>query len=109
METALATAANVGLPLPELDHLCCGNFGRLGVLDLAGRRLARPALRERALAWAALAVRRAAREGGYRLDLPPGTSSSLPAAGLFRGLAGIGHGLLQLAEPDVLPELLLWE
>lgn len=116
-DLALATTADVTLPLPALDHLCCGNFGRIGILHFAAQRIGRSALADRAHAWAALVVRRAAASpDGYELDSdpnpPPTTATTdgrrrVPEAGLFRGLAGIGYTLLRLADDRVLPPILI--
>jgi lantibiotic modifying enzyme len=52
LEVALQTTQNYGLQ--GVDHLCCGNFGRLEVLLLAAQKLARPELQELALQKGAL-------------------------------------------------------
>jgi type 2 lantibiotic biosynthesis protein LanM len=105
IEVALRTTQ--GLGLQALDHLCCGNMGRVETLLVGGERLARPDCREEARRIVAQVVTRAGRTGGaYRLfgNLPPSVFS--PA--LFRGTAGIGYGLLRLADGS-LPSALLWE
>lgn len=89
----------------ELDTLCCGNFGRIETLLVAGQRLQRPDLIDAAVTGAAEAVARAGRRGGFHLfpELPVGVGNP----SLFRGEAGIGYQLLRLARPSELPSVML--
>lgn len=105
LEVALQTTQKYGLQ--GVDHLCCGNFGRLEVLLLAAQKLARPELQELALQKGAWVVARAKQTGAYQLfaNLPKGVFSP----SFFQGTAGIGYELLRLAYPEVLPSVLLWE
>lgn len=106
-EIELALRTTRSLRLQALDHLCCGNMGRAEALLVGAERTGSADCREAALRLAAEVVGRAGRSGGaYRLfgNLPPSVFS--PA--LFRGTAGIGYGLLRLADGD-LPSVLLWE
>jgi type 2 lantibiotic biosynthesis protein LanM len=90
--------------LSGMDHLCCGNLGRVEFLFTAGRKLSRPDLVEEAMKQAAQVVALAQQRGhfsyGSILDFHPG---------FFQGAAGIGYQLLRLAYPDQLPSVLLWE
>jgi type 2 lantibiotic biosynthesis protein LanM len=90
--------------LSGIDHLCCGNLGRIEFLFTAGRKLSQPQLIETAMEQAAQVVARAKQKGGFAygsiLDFHPG---------FFQGAAGIGYELLRLAYPDQLPSVLLWE
>ena len=101
-ELALDATARSGVA--DVDHLCCGNFGRVETLLAGARALGRPADEHRARAVAATVVRRAA--GGYRLF------SNLPASvytpSFYRGTSGIAYQLLRLADPS-LPSILLWQ
>jgi type 2 lantibiotic biosynthesis protein LanM len=103
----VALAATRRAPLEDVDHLCCGNFGRIDVLISAALRLGRPELLELAGASAAWIVARASRGGVFQLfhDLP----REVYNPSFFRGAAGIGYELLRLAEPRRLPSALLWE
>jgi lantibiotic modifying enzyme len=105
VEVALQTTQKYGLQ--AVDHLCCGNFGRIEVLLVAAQKLSRPQLLETAQKQGACLVNRADKMGAYQLfhNLP----NSLFNPGFFQGTAGIGYELLRLAYPDVLPALLLWE
>lgn len=90
--------------LTGIDHLCCGNLGRVEFLLTASRKLSRPELLEDAMQIASQVVARAKQKGhfGYGpiLTFHPG---------FFQGAAGIGYELLRLAYPDQLPSVLLWE
>ncbi|HEX4966373.1 MAG TPA: type 2 lanthipeptide synthetase LanM family protein [Thermoanaerobaculia bacterium] len=96
-----AVKATLDWPVERLDHLCCGNAGRVECLWVAAGRLESAPLREATLALASR-VRAAARERGrYAVDWP-GTRDS-PT--FLRGLAGIGYQWLRLADPS-LPSVL---
>ncbi|MBW4644890.1 MAG: type 2 lantipeptide synthetase LanM family protein [Goleter apudmare HA4340-LM2] len=90
-----------------VDHLCCGNFGRVDVLLEASRRLARPELLEIVPQQIAWVVNRAKQTGGFHLF--HNVTQGVYHPGFFRGVAGIGYELLRLAEPGLLPSVLLWE
>ncbi|MEB3342866.1 type 2 lanthipeptide synthetase LanM family protein [Okeania sp.] len=102
IEAAITTTLNYGLS--DIDHLCCGNMGRVEFLFTAGRKLNRPELVDAAMKLASQVVARAEYKGHYGygpiLDFHPG---------FFQGAAGIGYQLLRLAYPDQLPSVLLWE
>lgn len=100
IEVALATTARE--PMWPIDHLCCGNFGRLDFLLTAGCRLERSGLVELARQRAAQRLDRT-REGFCWVA---GTDALNP--GLFQGVAGIGYQLLRLALPETFPSILLW-
>lgn len=105
IDAAIQTTQNFGWQ--GVDHLCCGNFGRIDVLVLAGQKLSRPDLHEFAHRKATWAVKRAKQNGGYQLfaDLPHSVFNPV----FFQGMAGIGYELLRLAMPTALPSALLWE
>jgi len=105
-EIEAALQSTLASKLHGVDHLCCGNFGRIEVLLTAGRQLARPALVATAHEWAARLVARADQAGGFYFapELPP----DIAVPGFFRGTAGVGYELLRLAYPDQLPAVLLW-
>jgi lantibiotic modifying enzyme len=105
LEAALRTCEEA--PLRDIDHLCCGNFGRLEVQLVASVRLSRPALRRAALEKAARLVERASRRGGFSLLDGDARGVSNPA--LFLGTSGIGYGLLRLAAPERVPSILSWD
>ena len=78
--------------------VCCGEMGRVEILLEAARYARRPELEELALQRASCVV------AGL---LAAGKRPFIP--GFFKGLAGIGYGLLRLIAPDRLPSILLWE
>jgi type 2 lantibiotic biosynthesis protein LanM len=93
-------------PLDGIDHLCCGNVGRLELLIAASARLDRPELLDEARRSASQLISRADRSG-YQLQ--PGLPRELSTPGLYQGLSGIGYQLLRLASPDAVPSVLLFE
>jgi len=105
IEVALHATRYFGLT--PVDHLCCGNFGRIEVLQVAALKLSRPELAEEAQRQTASLVARAEEHGSYRLlpELPHEVFSP----GFFRGTSGIGYQLLRSAFPELLPSILLWE
>jgi type 2 lantibiotic biosynthesis protein LanM len=103
LEIALRTTA--AHPLEHMDHLCCGNLGRLEVLNEAGTRLNRPELLGQALAGATTLLRRAAAAGEFGCF--PSPTPGVEHPGFFQGLSGIGYALLRLAAPGRLPNVLL--
>jgi lantibiotic modifying enzyme len=105
IEVATVTTQRFGLD--GIDHLCCGNLGRVEALLEAGRSLSRPDLLTSARARAAQIVARAQQTGSFALHaaLPEG----MHCPGFFQGTSGIGYELLRLAYPEVLPSVLLWK
>lgn len=87
------------------DHLCCGNLGRVEVLLVASHVFSRAYLSEVATQQASWVVRRAEQSGSYHLfeKFLPGIFH--PA--FFQGTSGIGYQLLRLANPALLPSVLL--
>jgi type 2 lantibiotic biosynthesis protein LanM len=104
IEIALQTTQRYALQ--TIDHLCCGNLGRVEVLLVGAQRCSRPDWHQAALQNATNIVAKAKRTGGYQLfsNLP----NSVFNPGFFRGTAGIGYQLLRLAQPEQLPSVLLW-
>lgn len=89
-------------PRLSIDHLCCGGMGVAETL-LALHQAGGPAwLLDAAHARASWMLRAAKTRGGFCLGTGTGTEPSL-----FQGLAGVGYGLLRLAEPAALPCVLM--
>jgi lantibiotic modifying enzyme len=105
VERAMETTIEAGVG--AVDHLCCGNAGRIECLRLAATMLDRPALRAHADRFAAQIVARKNTAGGWSLF--DGFGPGPLAPGLFQGLAGIGLVLLSLAGRAPLQSVLLWE
>lgn len=90
--------------LRPIDHVCCGESGRIEFSLVAERR--RDALDGVARQRAARLYRRA-RENGYYSKLSRAKTVTDPS--FFHGDAGIGYTMLRVAAPETLPSVLLWE
>jgi type 2 lantibiotic biosynthesis protein LanM len=97
-------SATVRHPFDDIDHICCGNLGRIETLAVAAERLGRAEWRRAALLRVANVLARADCGG---LCLSPHLPASVFDPGLFRGAAGVAYALLRLARPQ-LPSVLLW-
>jgi lantibiotic modifying enzyme len=84
--------------------LCHGDLGNLDLIHEAFRRDANPVLGE-AVARLSRAILASLAKQGWLC----GTVGGIEAPGLMNGLAGIGYGLLRLADPDRVPSVLLME
>ncbi|MBZ5507143.1 MAG: hypothetical protein LAO78_16925 [Acidobacteriia bacterium] len=107
----LEQALRITRMLPEgpVDHLCCGNFGRVEIMNIAGSVLGRLQLTAHARQLAMQLLARAA-TSGFRFH-PSDHQAALPEKNpsLFLGLAGVGYTLLRLNYPDLFPSVLLLE
>lgn len=92
-------------PLSSIDHLCCGNFGRLETLRIASNILGEQIHLQEARRISGMIIEKAKLIDGYQTleGFPPNVFSP----GFFQGLAGIGYELLCLANPQ-LPSVLLF-
>jgi lantibiotic modifying enzyme len=106
-EIAVAINTTQQFGLQNLDHLCCGNFGRMEVLLLAASKLSPSELGNKVQKQAAWVVERAKQVGAFYLF--PELSGEVYNPGFFQGTAGIGYQLLRLAYPESFPSVLLWE
>jgi len=84
--------------------LCHGDLGNLDFLIQASRRFDDPDLARQIRRLRRVVLSSMGREGWLC-----GTAGSVEAPGLMNGLAGIGYGLLRLAEPDRVPSVLILE
>jgi class II lanthipeptide synthase len=105
-------ANTCSLPIYPLDDLCCGNFGRVEILHIAGQRLGQPQFLDASYSLRTEVLRRAAISGflfgsAKQQDHAKRTLKLQPS--LFRGLSGAGYTLLRMMEPDLLPSILLLE
>jgi type 2 lantibiotic biosynthesis protein LanM len=105
IKIALETTNKVGIQ--NIDHLCCGNFGRMETLLVAAQKLSRSELKETVFRQATQVIDRAQKRGSFYLF--PEVAGDIYNPGFFQGMAGIGYQLLRLAYPDLLPCVLLWE
>ncbi|KYC40664.1 Lanthionine synthetase C family protein [Scytonema hofmannii PCC 7110] len=106
-EIAVALNTTQQFGLQNIDHLCCGNFGRMEVLLVGACKLSRPELWNTVQKQAAWVVARAKQVGTFYLF--PELRGDIYNPGFFQGTAGIGYELLRLAYPESLPSVLLWE
>lgn len=92
--------------LDNLDHLCCGNLGRLDIqLEYAMRM--QNSMLDSVQRDAAYVVQRYYANRNFHLFVD--TPSKVFCPGLFSGAAGIGYALLRLASPGTVPCLLAFE
>ncbi len=84
--------------------LCHGDLGNLELLTQAGQRFGDPELKEEAKQLAGRILAGLERDGSRC-----GLSSRVELPGLMTGLAGIGYGLLKVADPESMPSVLLLE
>jgi type 2 lantibiotic biosynthesis protein LanM len=103
IDRAVATTQQAGCQ--PIDHLCCGNLGRLETLLTAVQVLDRPDLIPIVQKQLSNLIHRAEARGGFYLF----PDKNLFNPGFFQGLSGIGYALLRLAKPDRYPNVLLWQ
>jgi type 2 lantibiotic biosynthesis protein LanM len=102
IDTALKTTVNNGF---GYNHsLCHGDLGNLELLLTASLTLDNPQWKDRVDRFAAIILESIDRDG-WLCGVPWG----IETPGLMVGLAGIGYGLLRLAEPDFVPSVLMLE
>ncbi|MGJ7923261.1 type 2 lanthipeptide synthetase LanM family protein [Neobacillus sp. LXY-4] len=81
--------------------LCHGDLGNIEAMLLAGEVLEQEAWKRKGLV-CGTRVLKEAENSGWICGIPQG----LPTPGLMTGLAGIGYGLLRLANPEAIPSIL---
>lgn len=89
----------------SIDHLCCGNAGRVEALLVASQTLSRPHWYAAARTGAAALLSRSASPS--RFGLFANVDGQPYSPGFFRGTSGIGYQLLRVARPDLLQSVLL--
>lgn len=89
--------------LDRVDHLCCGNFGKVELLLLAGSLLEKQIYISQAHQLALNVIRRADERGSYALG-----DYRFPNPTFHQGNAGIAYALLRLEDPNSLPSILTW-
>ena len=85
-------------PQTRLDHLCCGNLGRVDVMLEAWRTLNDERYLDAAGEVADAVARRARRRGRFGWQISHGEAFD---PGFFTGAAGVGYSFLRLAEPSL--------
>jgi type 2 lantibiotic biosynthesis protein LanM len=104
-EIRIALKTTESLPQTKLDHLCCGNMGRVEILSYASEKLNDPRLQRVALNLTGRILRRARQRGLFGWVLEDDPAQFDPS--FFLGAAGIGFEMLRLAAPGLLPYPLL--
>lgn len=90
-----------------VDHLCCGNSGRIDALLSAGIALDRPELIELAENRIKRMLFEASEKNGFRLNAQ--ISSGFVNVGFFQGLSGIGYELLRINNPNNINAVLMFD
>ena len=101
-EVDVAISTTIANGFGGSHSLCHGDFGNLELLASAARELSDPV--------AAAAVPRLATHALDDIEAAGwqcGTPYGIECPGLMTGLAGIGFGMLRLAQPDIVPSVLL--
>ncbi|MDB6135059.1 MAG: Lanthionine synthetase family protein [Verrucomicrobiales bacterium] len=106
MEAACRTTLAAGLS--GVDHLCCGTMGRVEILHVTADAMPGSSNLSLARLGATLTVRRAQQRKAFTLQTDP-VRNAVFQPGFFRGSSGIGHTLLRLARPDLVPSVLNWD
>jgi type 2 lantibiotic biosynthesis protein LanM len=96
-----ALEATLARGFGDNHSLCHGDLGNLELLLQAGEKLDEPRWRAEA-ARVGAATLESIRKDGWICGVPSG----MVTLGLMKGLAGIGYGLLRLAEPRRVPSVL---
>lgn len=103
-EIAVAVETTLAEGFGTNHSLCHGALGNLDFLLQASRSTADEGLRERCYRLAAGVLRSIERDGWLF-----GLARGAEPVGLMVGLAGVGYGLLRLARPDRVPDVLTVE
>lgn len=106
-EIATAVDTTRNYPLNAQDHLCCGNFGRIGIMHEIAQITDHPGWDEAARKTAGACINRAHKDGEYLFSIPQ--KGDCPNVSLFRGIGGVAYTLLRLAKPGEYPSLLSME
>lgn len=85
----------------DSDYVCCGNFGRLGLLQAAALQFGDQKLLEFTLKKAGELIVTSEQNGGFRYSPFIGFTP-----GFFQGITGIGYQILRMTFPQSLPDIL---
>ena len=91
----------------DVNYLCCGNSGRTELFVLAFQKLNNQDWLTFARQSIALTIARAKENEAY--SFLPHLFNSVLSPSLFKGSAGIGYQFLRLANPRLLPSVLIFE
>jgi type 2 lantibiotic biosynthesis protein LanM len=107
IDAALSTSQNNGIFNRGVDHLCCGNIGRIELLVVASQVLNDLQLLTTARENTVKMVITSKENGAYGL-----LSSEIDrvySPSFYRGIAGIGYQLLRTIDPESIPSVAIWE
>ncbi len=107
IDIALRTSQKNGISDGWIDHLCCGNMGRIELLVVAAEKLQDDRLLRTARQHGTKVVKAAIQNGAYGLQAH--LSDRIHSSSFYKGAAGVGYELLRLANPHTIPSVFLWE
>jgi type 2 lantibiotic biosynthesis protein LanM len=107
IDIALNTSQKNGIFHRGLDHLCCGNVGRIELMAVGSKLLGDLRLLKTARESVEKMVVTSRENSTYGLlpHLPDATF----APSFYRGVAGIGYQILRTGDPVSIPSVVLWE
>ncbi len=103
IQAALQTTLQ--FPFQARDHVCCGNAGRAETLLTAGIALSETRWIDGAEKVIATVISQAKKNGRFKAVF----EQNFYNPSLYQGNAGLGYQFLRLAEPELLPSLILFE
>lgn len=106
-QALIAAETTSNFTLNELDQLCCGNFGRLAVLNYISNNTEDEKLSELVKKKASYIIERYKINGGFFIYDNQPTDFFSP--GLFTGETGIAYALLYIAFPKTIPYVSIFE
>ena len=107
-ELEIALSSTISHLKGNIDHLCCGNVGRLSILWNASIKLDRPDLKQLVLDQTALLLEKYTQDNHFTLF--SSLDKKLDSPSFMQGLSGIGYFLLRVIdEKGCLPDPLIAE
>jgi type 2 lantibiotic biosynthesis protein LanM len=107
IDAALSTSQNNGIFSRGVDHLCCGNIGRIELLVVASQVLDDLQVLATARENTVKMVIASRENGAYGLLSREIDRVFCPS--FYRGIAGIGYQLLRTIDPASIPSVAIWE
>lgn len=104
-EIKIALETTKKFSIEYIDHLCCGNMGRVETILAAGMLINDEQLIKEASRRTVQVIAAGKKRGRYGLNWKEGPYN--PA--FFQGATGIGYEFLRVAYPESLSSVLLWE
>lgn len=101
----VALQTTLQFPFQARDHICCGNAGRAETLLTAGIALSETKWIDGAEQLTSTVIAQAKRNGRFGAMF----DENVYNPSMYQGNAGLGYHFLRLAEPKLLPSLILFE